>query len=110
MREFESGATRDTDEGKLKYHGFLCPAVERRYAEYMHKHRFKADGKMREPDNWKNLFGDDHYDVCIDSLHRHFMELWLVHEGYDGEDIEESICAMMFNLKAYLYKILKGKK
>ena len=107
MREFDSGATRDTDEGKLKYTGFLSPLVQRRYAEYMHKHRFQADGVMRPPDNWKKLFGVDHLDVCMDSLYRHVMAMWLVHEGYDGEDIEESICAVMFNLNAYLFKILR---
>ena len=111
MREFESGATRDTDESKLDYEGFLSPLVIQRYAQYMHKHRKQADGKLRDSDNWQNLFGENHYDVCMKSMHRHFMDLWLFHRGYQGrDDIEEAICALLFNAMAYLHKIkLEGK-
>ena len=48
MREFESGATRDTDDGKLSYAKCLSPAVLRRYLEYMDEHRKQADGQMRD--------------------------------------------------------------
>lgn len=112
VRTFGTGATRDTDEGKLRYEGFLTPLVLKRYAEYMHKHRLQSDGSLRDPDNWQSLFGPDHYNVCIDSGWRHFMDWWLHHRGYSEEtteDLEESLCALMFNIQAYLFKMLSDK-
>lgn len=112
LRSFSTGATRDTAEDKLRYEGFLSPVVLKRYAEYMHKHRQQSDGSLRDPDNWQRLFGDDHYNVCIDSGLRHFMDWWLHHRHYDEEtteDLEESICALLFNAQAYLFKLLKDK-
>jgi hypothetical protein len=108
-RGFEGGATRDTDDGKFKYEGFENPMVIRRFAEYMHKNRHMKDGTLRDPDNWQNLFGDDHFDVCIDSLVRHVMDLRLHHRGYSDlavEGLEDSICGILFNAKAYLLKVL----
>ena len=82
MRTFESGATRDSEEGKYAYAGFLAPIVLERFGEYMHRHRQQADGSLRASDNWKKLFGPDHKSVCLDSLLRHDMDLWLIHEGF----------------------------
>jgi len=53
MREFVTGATRDCNDNKLAYHRFLSPEVLTGYCEYLQKHRKQADGKTREPDNWK---------------------------------------------------------
>ena len=39
IRTFETGATRDTELGKLDYEGFLSPTVLKAYAEYLNKHR-----------------------------------------------------------------------
>jgi len=39
MRTFASGATRDADDHKLDFEGFLSPFVLERYAQYMHKHQ-----------------------------------------------------------------------
>ena len=44
-RTFETGAYRDTDNGKLDYEAFLCPRVLESYAQYMHKNRIQSDGK-----------------------------------------------------------------
>lgn len=49
MRVFGK-ATRDLDEEKIDYEGFLSPIVLERYAQYMHKHRNTANG-LRESDN-----------------------------------------------------------
>ena len=107
MREFESGATRDDDVTKPDYEGFLSPIVLQRYAQYMNKHRKQADGKLRDSDNWQK--GMD-FDVYIKSGHRHFMDWWLIHRGYDGrDDIEEALCALMFNVQGYLHELLKKK-
>ena len=111
MRQFGTGATRNSDEGKYDYEGFLSPLVIERYAQYMNKHRKQADGKLRNSDNWQNLFGEHHLDVCMKSAWRHFMDLWKQHRGYVGQDtLEDSLCALLFNIQAYLFKILKDKQ
>lgn len=110
MRTFETGATRNNDVNKLDFEGFMSPLVIERYAEYMHKHRFQSDGNIRNSDNWQNLFGEKHSDVCIKSAWRHFFSWWKSHRGYNTEEtIEESICALIFNASAYLHKIQKDK-
>lgn len=111
MRNFKSGATRDTDENKLDYEGFISPLILERFAEYMNKHRIQADGKIRDSDNWQKLFGDKHLDVCMKSGFRHFMAWWKEHRGIKTDDgIEDNICALIFNANAYLFKLLKDKK
>lgn len=113
IRNFDSGATRDTDNGKFDIEGFLNPLVLKRYFEYMHKHRKLSTGELRDGDNWQKLFGEHHKDVCIKSLLRHSFDLWLHHRGYDEEtteSLEDSICAILFNANAYLLKVLMDKK
>jgi hypothetical protein len=111
MRTFESGATRNDDVEKLDYDGFLSPLVLTRYAKYLHKHRLQADGKLRDSDNWQKMFGEKHFDVCIKSMWRHFMDVWGQHRGIEGEqDLTDSLCALLFNTMAYLYKIERDKQ
>ena len=111
MRQFESGATRDTNEGKIDFEGFLSPIVLRRYGEYMNKHRVQADGNIRTSGNWQKHFGENHYDVCIKSAWRHFVDWWSEHRGLGSQDgLEEAVCALMFNAMAYLDKLLKDKR
>ena len=113
VRKFESGATRDQDNNKLDYEGFLSPLVLKRYAEYMNNHRYLSDGSLRDSDNWQKLFGKHHLDVCMKSKMRHDMNLWLNHRGFNGEsmeDIEDACCAIIFNTMAYLFKVLKDKE
>lgn len=109
MRQFASGATRNTDEDKLDYDGFFSPRVLKRRAEYMHQHRVQADGKIRASDNWKKGIPLDAY---MKSGWRHFWEWWSRHHGSfiapEG-DIEEAICALMFNCEGYLEELLKAK-
>ena len=110
MRKFTTGGIRDDDEMKLDFEGFISPIVLERFAEYMHKHRFLKDGSVRKSDNWQNLFGDDHYNVCMKSAWRHFFSWWKAHRGYTTEeDIEESMMGLLFNLQAYLFKRLNEK-
>ena len=111
IRQFDTGANRNGVEGKMDFEGFLSPLVLERYAQYMQKHRHLADGSLRDSDNWQKLFGSDHGNVCIKSAWRHFFSWWKSHRGYKTEeDIEESICALMFNAQAYLFKILSDKE
>ena len=110
-REFETGATRDGDKDKFDYEGFLSPLVLRAYAEYLHKHRVMKDGTTRASDNWQQEFGKEHYDVCMKSLLRHVIDLWLFHDGYKGRDtIQDALSAIIFNASAYLYKLEKDKE
>lgn len=111
MREFETGATRDNETDKLDYEGFLSPVVLRRFAEYMHKHRVQADGTLRDSDNWQKGMP---LDVYMKSMFRHFMDVWRIHRdnalpGRTDPDIEleEALCALLFNVMGYLYETLK---
>ena len=113
IRQFDTGATRDTSIGKLEYARFMSPIVIKRFSEYMNLHRKQSDNNLREPDNWMNLFGDKHEDVCLDSLWRHLMDVWLINKGFPNEareDIESALCAIMFNVQAWLFKVLKDKQ
>ena len=53
MRRFETGATRDSDDTKLDFEGFLAPECIVRYAEYMQRHRIQPDDELRASDNWQ---------------------------------------------------------
>lgn len=104
VRIFETGAMRDTDEGKLDYEGFLSPLALRRFAEYMHKNRKMADGSIRESDNWQRGWSQD---VYMKSMFRHFMETWSAHRGVGDVPIEEALCGLFFNVQGYLHQLLK---
>ena len=107
IRKFETGATRDTEEGKLDFEGFLSPIVLEKFAEYMNKHRKQSDGQLRDSDNWQKGIPKKDY---IKSLFRHFMDFWKEHRGYRSRDgIEESLCGIIFNSMGYLFEILKEK-
>lgn len=108
IRKFTTGATRDTDEGKHDYEGFYSPIVINRFGEYMTKHRKQSDGSLRDSDNWQKGIPKDQY---MKSSLRHVHDVWLQHRGFEGQDeLEESICASIFNLQGYLYEILKDRK
>jgi hypothetical protein len=70
----------------------------------MHKHRKQSDGNMRDSDNWQKGIPRDQY---IKSLFRHFMELWSMHRNCVDGDIEEALCAIMFNTQGYLFELLR---
>lgn len=108
MRTFDTGATRDTDLTKPAYNRLNCPLVEQRYGEYMTKHRLQKDGTLRSPDNWKKGIPKDSY---MDSLGRHYQDVWMLFEGYTGReaDIQEALCGVIFNAKGMLHEILKEK-
>jgi hypothetical protein len=105
MRIYKTGATRDTDEGKIDYEGFLSPIVLERFGEYMLKHQFQADGKKRDSDNWQKGIEQNDY---MKSAFRHFMAWWKEHRGIKTPDgIEDNMCALMFNIMGYMHERLK---
>ena len=109
MRQFDTGATRDTAEDKPSYRGFLSPQVLERFGEYMLKNQVQADGKLRDPDNWKKGMP---LEVYLDSLLRHVMDVWLMHDEEHAllggkEVMEEALCACLFNVQGYLHEFLK---
>lgn len=107
MRNFDTGATRDTAEGKPQYEGYLSPVVLHRFGQYMLEHQTQADGQTRDADNWQKGIPVDAY---VDSLMRHVMDVWLHHRGRPDlatEDYEESLCAVLFNVQGLLYERLK---
>jgi len=110
IRVFETGATRDTDQGKHDYEGYLSPLVLMRFAEYMTKHRHQSDGTLRESDNWQKGIPLAQY---MKSMFRHFMDVWRIHRGYteatEPEDVTEALVALMFNTMGYLHEVLRGR-
>ena len=106
MRTFDTGATRDTDTGKLDYEGFLSPLVLERYARYMHQNRVQADGSLRDSDNWQKGIPLEAY---MKSGWRHFFDWWKEHRGHDTPDgLEDALCALLFNTQGYLHEVLRN--
>jgi hypothetical protein len=113
VREFETGATRDTADDKPDYEGCLSPLVLERYAKYMLKHSETSDG-WRASDNWQKGIPLDAY---MKSTWRHFMMWWSEHRlkntlAYKSDSttvLEEAICGLLFNAMGYLHEHLKEK-
>ena len=105
MRTFKTGATRDSDENKLDFEGFLSPLVLERFAEYMHAHRKQNDGKLRDSDNWQKGIPRDAY---MKSMWRHFFDVWKLHRGLKCQyDMKMALCALLFNVQGMLHEELK---
>ena len=107
-RQFNTGATRDSENGKYDYEGFLSPLVIKTYARYMNKHRVQSDGQIRDADNWQKGMPLDAY---MKSGYRHFMDWWLCHRDFTGEaseSLEDALCALIFNASGYLHELLKA--
>ena len=79
MRSFDTGATRDTTEGKLDMEGFTHPMVEKQFAKYMNMNRLQSDGQLRDSDNWQKGIPQDAY---MKSLRRHHDDAWLQQLGW----------------------------
>lgn len=112
MREFNTGATRNTDTNKNDYEGFYDPLVVEEFGNYMTSHRKQADGNIRDSDNWQKGIPKH---VYMKSLWRHFLDLWKLHRGHrafsieDGHEIDiiEACCAILFNVQGYMSETIK---
>jgi len=111
-RSFQSGATRDSLQGKLSYVKALSPIVLQRYVQYLADHRLQADGSMRDFDNWKKGIPKD---VYLDGLGRHFMAVWLLQQEFPAEDnhgpvtLEDSLAAIIFNASGWLHELVQER-
>lgn len=112
IRTFDTGATRDTDQGKPDFDGFLSPLVLEEFGKYMHKHRVQSDGSLRDSDNWQRGIPLPQY---MKSMFRHFLDAWRLHRGYEVKDtktglrltLREALTALLFNVMGYLHELLK---
>lgn len=102
VRKFDTGATRDVDDGKLDFDGFLSPLPLEAFAQYMHKNRYQKDGTIRDGDNWQHGIPRPVYRK---SAWRHFFAWWKKHRA--GEDVTEEACALLFNIMGDLHEHLK---
>lgn len=102
MRQFETGATRDTAEGKPSFASFLSPKVIRRFGQYMLENQHLPDGTKRKPDNWQLGMPMDAY---MESAWRHFLDVWEGHR--DGNENVEAMCALLFNIQGMMHEVLK---
>lgn len=114
IESFSSGATRNKDDNKFDYEAFFSPLVARRRAEYMHEHRKQKDGTLRDGDNWQRGIPIPRY---MKSLARHTQDAKLLFDGWGtlnpdtGEpvDMEDALCAIMFNAEGMLHELLKSR-
>lgn len=106
MRTFETGATRDTNDDKPDYRGFLSMKAIRRFGAYMLKHRQQADGTLRASDNWKKGIPQEAY---VESGARHFVEWLDAIEDGRTQDAEELACAIWFNIQGWLHERMKSE-
>ena len=112
VRSFESGATRSADADRYDPEAFLSPIVLERFSQYMQKHRRQPDGSLRAGDNWQKGIPRDAY---MKGMCRHFMHLWTRHRGFvvqdqmAATDMEEDLCAMLFNVQGMLFELLRER-
>jgi hypothetical protein len=112
-RIFETGATRTSDAGRYDPEGFLSPIALERFFEYMNKHRLQADGKLRDSDNWQKGMP---LTTFIKGMWRHFLHFWQRHRRWvvidpgAAADIEEDLCAIIFNAQGYLHELVKLRR
>lgn len=113
IRISSTGANRDSAINKLEYVKYISPIVLKAFAEYMLKHSILPDGTKRAGDNWKKGFGETYRetkDIVFNSDFRHFMDLWLEHDGFESQNgVDEALGGIIFNTMAYWDAILKER-
>jgi hypothetical protein len=113
VRQFETGATRSPDVGRYDPEGFFSPLVFERFCEYMNAHRKQTDGSIRDSDNWQKGLPLSTY---MKGGWRHFLHWWKRHRGFRvndamaGQNMEEDLCALLFNVQGYLHELLKQRE
>jgi len=110
LRSFDTGATRDTADGKLEYHGFLSPSVLRQFARYMNMNRLQSDGQLRSSSNWQHGIP---MDVYVSSEWRHHFDFWdeamkyTKGEKFSRRELMAAASGLMFNVMGFMHEWLK---
>ena len=78
-RTFETGATRDIDDGKLEYSRYINPLCDYSFAEYM-KSKQIIWWEYRRWDNWQKWIPPE---SLFDSLVRHVEIVKLLYKWYN---------------------------
>jgi len=113
VRKFESGATRSADATRDDPEGYFSPLALDRVNVYMTKHRQQPDGSIRDSDNWQKGIPLAAY---MKGLLRHVMHCWTRHRGFQvrdplaAENMEEDLCAIIFNAQGYLHELVKKRQ
>jgi hypothetical protein len=95
---FETGAVRDTQDGKPDFLECLSPLAVWRYGEYM----AQASAKYGAG-NWKKGIPVESY---VKSLERHLLKLKMqLAYGYDLEPNVDHAAAIMFNAMGILHEL-----
>jgi hypothetical protein len=106
-RVFETGATRDTDDGKLDYEGFIAPEVWEEFAKYMHECRLRnipPGEQIRSSDNWRKGIPQSAY---MKSMIRHVMEAW---KNWKLGTVDIKVfLAILFNVQGMVFEELKKR-
>ncbi len=101
MRTFDSGATRDSNDTKPDYRGFISPMAMKVFGEYMQMHQKQADGTMRASDNWKKGIPIPAY---VESLIRHTIDFWAAWDAGRVAECDELACALFFNVQGFIHE------
>jgi hypothetical protein len=105
MNSFDTGATRDTSEGKLDSEGFTHPKVMEQFYKFMSMHRLQSDGQLRDSDNWMKGIPIENY---MKSLTRHREDVWQEYRGFKTDNgLIAGLCGVIFNAMGYMLEELK---
>lgn len=117
VRQFDTGATRDSATHKNAFEGFLSPLVLESYGDYMNTHRVQPDGTLRDPDNWQLGIPIQAYR---DSLIRHAFCAWALWRGWPVKlemiggvirkpTLLEALNGILFNTMGMMHELLKAE-
>lgn len=113
LRTFDTGANRNSSDGKYDYAGFNNPLVDLSYAKYMHQHRKLEDGTLRDSDNWQKGIPPPE---LLKSFLRHVEDVRLIMMGVEvienGKKVtlEHALNGCKFNNNALILNEVKDLK
>jgi hypothetical protein len=109
IRQFDSGATRDTDIDKPDPEGCFHPLCLKAVSDYMMRHSYLPDGTRRPADNWMKGMPRSAWRK---SLERHWLDARLHDRGHGDQAREpmiDALCAIIFNAQGRLLEELLGR-